>query len=130
MKISIYAALIVGLGFATVTDTATAATRVSVNCVAPTTRVSGLLLPPSEIKDYSFWYQQPTATEIGPVKQPSCSYTVPIAEGVCIKAGTVFSASVTDTGGLESDRATVTLTKEECNPKTRPSAPTVTLTVQ
>lgn len=112
---------------------AQAATKLVVSCDAPAVRVSGLALPPSEIKDYSFWYKQPDPTaELGPVKMPTCGYTVSIAEGQCVKAGTVFSAVVTDTAGTDSARAvSAPLVVDQCNPKSPPAAPTnVRVTVQ
>jgi len=111
-------------------DSALAATKIVVSCAPPTTREGGSLLLPSEIKDYSFWYQQPATTEQGPFVQPTCNYTVNIAVGSCIKAGTVFSGAVTDTAGALGLRGVATLAEDQCNPKPRPSAPVVTITVQ
>ena len=101
-----------------------AATNLTASCTAPTTRTSGVALAPSEIANYQSFYQLAGGTEQGPFVQTACSYSLPIAEGACIKAGAIFSVTATDTGGLVSDRATVTLAGDACRPKSSPSAPT------
>lgn len=106
------------------------ATQITVSCSAPTTRVGGAILLPTEIKDYSFWYQQPALTEQGPSIQPTCNYTVNIAQGTCIKAGTMFSGAATDTDGTLGLRGIATLGSDACNPKPQIVAPVVTITVK
>lgn len=122
-----YLLIAVALCFA---GAASAATKVTVNCSSPTTREDGSPVAATEIGSYLFNYTQPNAAEQGPFSQASCSYTVDIAKGACIKKGTVFAARVVDNQPtpLTSKPGIATLSEDLCNPKAAPSAPVVTIT--
>jgi hypothetical protein len=109
---------------------AQAATKLDLNCTPPTTRVDGSVFSPADIGQYLFQMTEPTKPLASLGNSPSCSYTVSIPANSCIKAGTVFGASVSDTLGQWSDPGTATLTADACNYLPKPSKPVVTITVR
>jgi len=109
---------------------AQAATKIVLNCTPPTTRTDGSVFSTADIGQYLFQMTEPTKPLVSLGNAPTCSYTVNIPANACIKAGTVFGASVSDTLGQWSDPGVATLTSDACNYLPKPSKPTVTITVQ
>lgn len=107
-----------------------AATKIDLNCVPPTTRVDGSVFSSADIAQYLFQMTEPSRPLSALGNSPTCSYTVSIPANSCIKAGTVFGASVSDTLGQWSDPGTATLTADACNYLPKPSKPVVTITVR
>lgn len=122
--------LFIGLGLVAFAHLSHSATRVTLNCTPPTTRVDGSVFSAADIGEYLFQMTQPSTPLQSLGNAPTCSYTVNIAPNTCIKAGTVFGASVSDKLGVWSDPGTATLQSDACNTLPKPSKPTVTITVQ
>jgi len=106
------------------------ATKIVLNCAPPTTRVDGSVFSAADIGQYLFAMTQPTQTVQALGMVQTCSYTVNIPANSCIKAGTIFAASVSDTLGVWSDPGTATLAQDACNTLPKPQKPTVTISVQ
>lgn len=106
------------------------ASRITLNCTPPTTRTDGSIFSAADIGQYLFQLTQPSQPLQSLGVSPSCSYTYNIPANTCVKAGTVFGASVSDTLGQWSDPGTATLTADACNYLPKPSKPVVTITVQ
>jgi hypothetical protein len=109
---------------------ATAATKITISCTPPTTRVDGSVFSTADIGSYLFQLTQPSQPLQSLGQAATCSYTVSIPKNTCLKAGTVFGASVSDTLGQWSDPGTWTLPADACNTLPKPSKPTVTGTVE
>lgn len=107
---------------------AQAATKLTVTCTAPATRVDGSVFSTADIGSYLASMTQPSAPLVSLGTQPACSYVVQIPANTCIKAGTVFAVAVSDTLGTWSDPGTYTLVQDACNALPKPSKPTVTVT--
>jgi hypothetical protein len=107
-----------------------AATKIDLTCTPPTTRLDGSVFSAVDIGQYLFQMTEPTKPLTSLGNAPSCSYTVSIPANSCIKAGTVFGASVSDKLGQWSDPGTATLTADACNYLPKPSKPVVTITVR
>lgn len=107
-----------------------AATKINLTCVPPITRVDGSVFSTADIGQYLFQMTQPAKPLESLGNSQACSYTVNIAPNTCIKAGTIFGASVSDTMGQWSDPGTATLLADACNLLPKPSKPVVTITVQ
>ena len=109
---------------------AMSATKITLNCMPPTTRVDGSVFSSADIGGYLFQMTEPAKPLAALGAAQTCSYIVNIAPNTCIKAGTIFGASVSDTLGVWSDPGTTSLMADACNALPKPSKPTVTITVQ
>lgn len=107
-----------------------AAKTITLTCIPPTTRVDGSVFSTADIGQYLFALTQPNQPLQSLGNTPTCSYTYNIPANTCVKAGTIFPVSVSDTLGVWSDPGTATLTSDACNTLPKPSKPTVTISVQ
>lgn len=107
-----------------------AATVIELNCTPPTTRGDGSVFSSADIGQYLFQMTEPAKSVSSLGNSPTCSYTVSIPANACIKAGTVFGASVSDKLGQWSEPGTATLTADACNYLPKPAKPVVTITVR
>lgn len=106
------------------------ATKITVNCTPPTARIDGSVFAASDIGEYLFQLTQPSQPLQSLGNSPSCSYVYNIPVNTCVKAGSVFGASVSDKLGVWSDPGTANLMVDACNTLPKPAKPTVTITIQ
>ena len=111
-------------------DATNAATEITLGCTPPTTRVDGSVFSAADIGNYLFQMTQPAQPLQSLGQAPTCSFTYSIPKNSCVKAGTVFGASVSDALGQWSDPGTATLTTDACNALPKPAKPVVTITVK
>jgi hypothetical protein len=109
---------------------ANAASKITMNCTPPTTRIDGSVFSAADIGEYLFQITQPAKPLESLGNAPTCTYTYNIPANTCVKAGTIFGASVSDKLGVWSDPGTAILTSDACNTLPKPARPTVTITVQ
>jgi len=112
------------------TPPAHAATKITLNCTPPTTRVDGSVFSTADIGQYLWQMTQPSTPLQSLGNTPDCTQVYNILANSCVKAGTIFGVSVSDKLGVWSDPGTATLVTDACNTLPKPSKPTVTITVQ
>lgn len=128
MSKRLFSAVFLSMALACMAVQADAATKLTVTCSPPTTRIDGSVFSTADIGSYLATMTQPSTAASALGTQPACSYVVQIPVNTCIKAGTVFAVQISDKLGVWSDPGTYTLVADACNTLAKPSKPTVTVT--